>query len=120
MPNANTVYFKGFNAGIKPDPDLFVSDWADNHRRLPQKGSPEPGKWQTKRTPYLKEVMECISPSSPIERIVFMKGSQVGGTEAGLNLIGFIIHRAPGPVLVIQPTGDTAKGMVKAEIIGHD
>ncbi|OHB72096.1 MAG: hypothetical protein A2W23_08660 [Planctomycetes bacterium RBG_16_43_13] len=116
MLNANAVFCKGFNAGIKPDPDMFVSDWADNHRRLPQKGSPEPGKWQTSRTPYLKEIMECISPSSPIERIIFMKGSQVGGTEAGLNLIGFIIHRAPGPVLVVQPTGDTAKAWSKQRL----
>lgn len=116
MLSADKVYYQGFNAGIKPDPDLFVSDWADNHRMLPQKGSPEPGRWQTARTPYLREIMECISPSSTTERIVFMKGAQLGGTEAGLNLIGFIIHRAPGPVLVIQPTGDTAKAWSKQRL----
>jgi phage terminase large subunit GpA-like protein len=27
--------------------------------------------------------MDCLSPSSTIERIVFMKGAQVGGTECG-------------------------------------
>lgn len=45
---------------------------------LSQVASAEPGKWRTGRTPYLKEIMDCLSPSSPTERVVFMKGAQVG------------------------------------------
>jgi phage terminase large subunit GpA-like protein len=33
-----------------------------------------------------------------------MKGSQVGATESGINWMGYIIHLAPGPMLVVQPT----------------
>jgi phage terminase large subunit GpA-like protein len=35
--------------------------------------------------------MDALSPSSPVEKVVFMKGSQIGGTEAGNNWIGYII-----------------------------
>ena len=38
-----------------------------------------------------------------------MKGAQVGGTEAGNNWLGFLIHHAPGPVLAVQPTVELAK-----------
>jgi phage terminase large subunit GpA-like protein len=52
----------------------------------------------------MREIMEALSPSSPIERVVFMKAAQTGATEAGNNFIGFIIHQAPGPILAVQPT----------------
>ncbi|GHT96364.1 hypothetical protein FACS1894122_14660 [Alphaproteobacteria bacterium] len=81
-----------YNAGLRPDSILLVSDWADENRILSQTASSEPGKFRTDRTPYLKEIMDALSPSSPIEKVVFMKGSQIGGTEAGNNWIGYINH----------------------------
>jgi phage terminase large subunit GpA-like protein len=41
---------------------------------LSSKASSEPGRWRTSRTPYLKAIMDCLSPTSPVERVVFMKG----------------------------------------------
>jgi phage terminase large subunit GpA-like protein len=40
--------------------------------------------------------MDNLSPHSPVQRIVFMKGAQIGGTECGNNWIGYVIHMAPG------------------------
>jgi phage terminase large subunit GpA-like protein len=60
--------------------------------------------------------MDCLSPSSPIERVVFMKGSQIGGTEAGNNWIGYIVHQAPGPMMAVQPTVEMAKRNSKQRI----
>lgn len=93
-----------YDAGLKPDSIISVSDWADTNRILSQIASSEPGKFRTSRTPYLKDIMDALSPSSPYERVVFMKGAQVGGTEAGNNWVGYIIDQAPGPMLVVQPT----------------
>ncbi|MFP3022285.1 MAG: phage terminase large subunit family protein, partial [Wolbachia sp.] len=59
--------------------------------------------------PYLKEIMDSLSPSSPAEKVVFMKGAQIGGTEAGNNWIGYIIDQTPGPMLVVQPTVEMGK-----------
>ena len=89
--------------GLAPDPDLTVSRWADRHRRLTSVASAEPGAWRTDRTPYLRSIMDDLSPSSAVERVVFMKGAQLGGTEAGLNWLGYVIHHAPGPLLLVQP-----------------
>ncbi len=103
------IRLKEYNRGLKPDSVLLVSEWADENRVLSQIASPEPGKFRTERTPYLREIMNALSPSSPYEKVVFMKGSQIGGTEAGNNWIGYIIDQAPGPMLVVQKISSAHK-----------
>ena len=98
-----------WGAGLTPDPDLTVSEWADRHRMLSGRASAEPGRYRTGRTPYMREIMDRLSPGDTTQRIVFMKAAQVGATEAGNNWIGFAIHQAPGPMLAVQPTVELAK-----------
>lgn len=110
MPlDAATVYASAFRRGLRPEPRLTVSEWADRHRMLSGKASAEPGPWRTERTPYLRAIMDALSPHSPWERVVFMKGAQIGGTEAGNNWLGYIIHNTPAPTLAVSPTVDMAK-----------
>ena len=109
LPDAAAIHDAAFDRGLRPDPLLKVSEWADQHRRLSGKGAAEPGPWRTARTPYLREIMDCLSPSSPYERVVFMKGAQIGATECGNNWIGYVIHHAPGPMLAVLPTVEMAK-----------
>jgi phage terminase large subunit GpA-like protein len=80
-PTVEEIYRAAAAAGARPDPLLTVPEWADQYRVLSTRASAEPGPWRTERTPYLKEIMDCLSPSSPVERVVFMKGAQVGATE---------------------------------------
>lgn len=110
------VYRTAFANGLRPDPDYTVSTWADANRMLSQKASAEPGRWRTERTPYLREIMDEMSPSSPAQRVVFMAGAQVGKSETGNNWLGFVIHHAPGPMLLVQPTVDTAKRFSKQRL----
>jgi len=100
---------RAWRSGLSPDPNFTVSNWADLHRILSPRGANEAGQWRTSRTPYLQEIMDALSPSHPAQRIVFMKGSQLGATESGGNWIGFVIHHAPGPMLAVQPSVELAK-----------
>lgn len=93
----------------RPVPNLTVSQWADKYRYLPRESAAEPGPWSTDRTPYLREIMDCLSPYSGISRVVFMKPAQVGGTEAAINLAGFIVHLDPANMLIVQPTIEVAR-----------
>ena len=86
---ASSPLLEYFYKGLKPDSIISVSDWADANRVLSQTASSEPGRFRTSRTPYLREIMDALSPSSPYEKVVFMKGAQIGGTEAGNNWIGW-------------------------------
>ena len=94
--------------GIRPEPPIPVSSWADRHRILPPT-SAEPGRWRTSRTPYLREVMDALSTASPYERVVLMKGAQTGGSEAGLNWLGYIIQNAPGIAMLVMPSLDMVR-----------
>ncbi len=107
---------RAWREGLTPDPLLTVSEWSDRHRMLSSKASAEPGRWRTSRTPYLREIMDCLSPTSKVERVVFMKGAQVGATETGSNWIGYVIHHAPGPMMAVWPTVEMAKRNSKQRI----
>jgi len=45
--------------------------------------------------------MEACSDST-VETVVVQAGSQLGKTEAILNLIGYCIDLDPGPIMVVQ------------------
>lgn len=106
---AHQTYHNSFDLGLKPDPVLTVSEWADRYRVLPKKSSAEPGQWRTSRTPYMREIMDCLSVTSPVERVVFMKPTQIGGTEAGNNWFGYTAHLCPSPMMLVLPTTEMAK-----------
>jgi len=105
-----------FGESLAPEPLLTVSSWADEFRLLSSTASSEPGRWRTARTPYLRDIMDCLSPSHPAERVVVMSGAQIGKTECGNNWIGYVIHRSPGPMLMVQPTVEIAKRVSKQRI----
>jgi phage terminase large subunit GpA-like protein len=102
--------------GLRPEQPLTVSEWADKHRRLSSKASAEPGPWRTNRTPYLREPMDCLSSTSPVQRVVMMFAAQTGKTEAGANWLGYVIDHAPGPMLLVQPTVEMAKRLSKQRL----
>ena len=95
--------------GLAPDPLLSVSEWSEKHRMLAARASAEPGRYRIARTPYMRAIMDALSPADPCRRVVFMKAAQVGATEGANNFIGFVIHQAPGPMLAVQPTVELAK-----------
>lgn len=107
---------KGFLAGFEPDPRLTVSEWADRYRILTTESSAEAGRWRTSRTPYLKEIMDELSPTSPIEQVKVIKGTQLGFSEAALNTIFCYMDIYPCPILFLQPTETLMKGTSKRRI----
>ena len=104
-----------WRAGMMPERQLTVSEWADAHRMLPAT-SAEPGRWRTDRAPYLRGIMDALSVGSPLERVVFVKGAQLGGTEAGLNWLGYIVHNAPGLALLVMPSLDMVRRNTRTRI----
>lgn len=102
--------------GLRMERRLTVSEWADTYRELTSISSRDPGRWRTSRTPYLGEIMDELSPQSPTENVVVMKGAQLGGTEAGNNWIGYSMHRNPGPMLMVLPTIEFARKVSKQRI----
>ncbi|MDD5330190.1 MAG: phage terminase large subunit family protein [Sulfuricella sp.] len=98
-----------------PDPDVEIDEWSNEYRYLPPDSS-EPGKFRLSRTPYMRDIMRDLSPKSPIEEVVLVKGGQIAGSETANNFIGYIMHIAPGRTMMVQPTVDAAKDYVRERI----
>ena len=107
--NSLEICLAAYTNGLRPEPDMLVSEWAQEYRILSQTSAAEPGRWRNERTPYLIEPMDALSVYSGVEQVSVMKGAQGGWTEACANFIGFVVHKAPGPMMYLQPTVDTVK-----------
>jgi phage terminase large subunit GpA-like protein len=116
LPNARLLCRKVAAEALAPDPELLVSDWADRFRRLSTKASAEAGEWKTSRTPYLREIMNAMSPSHPATDGDFKKGTQIGGSEGLYNVIGFSVDQVPCPAMLLMPTVDTAQLISKQRL----
>lgn len=88
---------------LKPPEDISVSEWAQKYRMLDAKTAAMPGPWRNDKTPYLTEIMNELN-NYETEEIVFCKCTQVGGTEAELNMLGYIIQQDAAPSMVVYPS----------------
>lgn len=111
-----TIHGECWAEGFRRERRVSVSEWSDKYRRLSSVSSRIAGPWHTSRTPYLREIMDCLSPTSKVERVAIMKGGQIGGTECLNNYLGFNIHKNPGPMLMVLPTVDVARKISKQRL----
>ena len=102
-PFTVTEYQKVALEFLLPPEDISVSEWAEEHRILDVRSSAMPGHWRNSVTPYLSEIMDTMNDFE-IEETVFVKPTQVGGTEALLNRLGYLIAQDPGPTMIVYPT----------------
>lgn len=97
----------------KPPPRLTLSEWADEHFYLSAESAAEPGRWRT--LPYQRGIMDAMTDPK-ITQVSLMKSARVGYTKMLGAAIGYHMHQAPCPILVVQPTVEDAKGYSKEEI----
>lgn len=97
----------------KPE-KLTVSQWAERYRILDESSNFK-GKWSNDITPYLVGIMDAFNDPY-IQEINFCKSTQVGGTEAILNMLGWIIMDDPSPTMIVYPSDDLAKDISKERI----
>lgn len=90
----------------KPE-ELTVSQWAEKYRVLDDSSNIS-GKWSNSVTPYLVGIMDAINDPY-IREIYFCKSSQIGGTEALINILCYLIMEQPAPSMIVYPSDDLAK-----------
>jgi phage terminase large subunit GpA-like protein len=97
----------------RPPPKLTLSEWADRYFVLSAESAAEAGRWKT--LPYQREIMDSLTDPS-VTFVAVMKSARVGYTKMINAFVGYCIHQAPCPILVVQPTVEDAKGYSKEEI----
>lgn len=104
-PDGATVFAKAFGAGLKPDPPLYVDEWAVENMIIPaDTGAKLPGPYRLDTTPFARDVMRELSPCSPCKRVVAKVASQLWKTQVGINWMSACIARAPANILALEPT----------------
>lgn len=91
-----------------PPGKLTVSEWAEKHRILDPKTSAIPGPWRNNVTPYLIGIMDEFN-NPETEEIIYVKPTQVGGSESLNNMVGYVVMQDPSPVMIVYPKEDLAE-----------
>ena len=87
---------------FRPPDSMSVSAWADKNRVMTREESSISHNWETANTPYLEKIMNCLNDDY-IQEIVFLKPTQIGGTECGINIIMYIMDQMPQRMIYIMP-----------------
>jgi phage terminase large subunit GpA-like protein len=94
---------------------MTVSEWAEKKRVIPEGLSPYPGPYSFDVCPYMREIVDCLSDTSPVREVAVMKGTQIMFTVGAIeNWIGYTIDSSPGPMLYV--TGDAAMAETQMEL----
>lgn len=83
---------------IKPIPETTIEKWSEG-LYLPQEMTSEYGQYRMSRTPYIREICECLHPLSPYNEVIFVAAAQVSKTQLMMNNIFFNIVNAPANML---------------------
>lgn len=100
---------------FKPPPDMTVSEWSDEHRRLSSESSAQPGRFRTEVVEYMREPMDMVGQSG-VNRITLMTSAQVGKSTVIENIVGYHMHHDPCPILHVSPTLDSMKMFSKERL----
>lgn len=84
-------------------PEPLISEWIEGRRVYP-KSTPFPGPHRNSKTPYCVELMDNMSPYSPIQYQDVLKGVQLGLTVAAENVIAYYIGECPAEILYVSAT----------------
>lgn len=101
---------------LRPPQRLRSSVWAAKHRFLPYGKNSQGGQWDPQRVPYLNAIMDACDDEHPAPTVVFIKPSQVGGTQLVVNVIGKTMHQAPRNILVLYPTEKDSRKWVRSNL----
>ena len=94
---AKTIYRRIFSK-LKPPPEMKMSDWADQYRRLSQGASQNWALAHGKKCRNQKEIMDTYRRRKS-QKVVAMSSAQIGKTEgasAEYNRLLYALRPGPG------------------------
>lgn len=100
---------------LMPPPDMTVSEWAEEYRRLSEESSASPGRYYVNRTEYAREPMDMVGKPG-VRRVTLMTSAQVGKSTIIENIIGYLMDYDPCPILHVSPTLESVKMFSKERL----
>jgi phage terminase large subunit GpA-like protein len=112
-PNIAAELADFFYRQFAPPPEITVSQWADQHRRLSAESAAEYGQWKT--LSFQREPMDAAGDPR-VRRVVIKSCTQLLKTVTIENAVAYFIDQDPGPMLIIQPRDKDAKDFSKERL----
>lgn len=96
---------------------ILPSEWAESHRVMTTDVSPFPGPFRYNKSPYLREIVDCLAPSHPARIVAVMKGAQIGFSAGVIeNGIGYIISEQPGNILFLSGHAELSEEAMNTKV----
>lgn len=106
-----------FDGVFNQDYGLSLVEWAEKYRVLPTDVA-ESGRFRFDRTPYLRDIARALDSRDLSEQVVVnMKGSQLGFTDLGVNLVGKTVHQSPVPIMFVSETSEKMRRLMKTRVL---
>jgi len=97
--------------------DIKPSDYVEANRTMTSDVSAWQGKFSFNKNPYLKEIINRLSPDDPARVIAVMKGAQIGFTAGVIEGgIVWIISECPGPIIFMCGDKELTKEVVEKRL----
>ena len=104
-----------WRAGWAPPPRLSVAAWADRYRQLAKGFGAVSGQWSTETFEVSRGPMLAVTEPG-VHEISLMCCTQLMKTELLLNVVGYLAHLDPSPILILQPKDDAAEQFSKERL----
>ena len=97
---------------------MTPSEWTEKRRYLPPSSSSMPGYFRFDVVPYMREIIDCMSPESDVRHVTIMKGVQVGATTLLENTIGYYIDQVKtAPMMLVTADSELAKLRIESHVV---
>lgn len=116
LASAHDIMHNAFARAVAPRRPMLVSEWAEKHRRLSDKGSAEPFAWRNSRNPLQVEIMDCCSARSKVTDVVAILPIQFGKSEIEMNVVGYTMMENPMPIIVALPSEVSLNKLIDQKI----
>src|SRR3954471_6481114 len=100
-------------AKLRPPPEVLLSEWMDNHIRLPVGVAAKPGR--VRNWPYFRDIADSIGDLG-VERVTLVKATRIGFTKGVMAAIGASASMDPCPMILLVPTDDDVRGYAVDEV----
>lgn len=98
---------------LRPPPQLSLPDWAEQHFRLPERSSAQPGRFRLWN--YQRGWLDAIGDPT-ITRVTLIKSARIGFTKCLSATIGSFAANDPCSMILLVPTDDDTRGYAVDEI----
>ncbi|RDY57704.1 terminase gpA endonuclease subunit [Flagellimonas nanhaiensis] len=108
------VHERIFDFGMEKS---LPSTWTEENVSLGSDVSRYVGKFSYDRSPYTREIIDCLSPNNPVQTVAVMKCAQSGLTQ-GVIIPGicWIIAENPGPILFMAGDKELGKNSIETRL----